>query len=95
MSDIIDIQPKKDNLIQNKINNNPLNKNKIECNQYNKINKYENKNDFIKNLCSQYTDGYYNCMKEFNDFKVCVIHFDNMIKCHLIQEQHHSQESNP
>ena len=96
MSDIIDIQPKKeDNLIQNKINNYQLNKNKIENNQNNKINKYENKNDLMKNLCSQYTNGYYNCMEELNDFRVCVIHFDNMIKCQVIQEQHRFQGSNP
>ena len=79
MTDTIDTQPKK---ISNfKYNN-------TDNNQHNKA---ENKNNILKDLCSQYTDDYYNCMKQFDDFKLCIIHFDNIIKCLIIQEPHHSQ----
>ena len=80
MSDTIDTQPKKMNNFKQK------NKN---------ININENKNDIIKDLSSQYTDDYYNCMKQFDDFKICKTHFDNIINCLITQEQHHSQGNNP
>ena len=82
MSDTIYTQPKKiSNLIQNNENKN-INEN---------ININENKNHILKDLCSQYTDDYYNCMKQFDDFKICITHFDNIMKCLIIQEPHHSQ----
>lgn len=92
MSDTIDTQPKQmNNFIQNNENKN-IN---INENKNINININENKNDIIKDLCSQYTDDYYNCMKQFDDFKICIFHFDNIMKCLITQEQRHSQGNNP
>ena len=81
MSDTIEKQPKR--VIKDNI------KNSIKIIEIEEdINK---KNFAIKDLCEIYTNDYYNCMKQFNDFRLCFNHYDNLIKCEITQEPLHSQ----